>query len=582
MCPVNRLYHAWLQVVGGSSLIFFSLLLVGCSGGNKTPTPPSIAATGTPGAEAAVGERLFVETRFAQAFKAHLDAGGHVNDTLPAGDPIMDLSETTGSGVGLPGPFAGLTMNCRACHLVDEHVGTPGGGMRTYADFAVRSPLPDRGDGKRTAPRNSPPLVNASLDRPDGALFHFDGEFSTMEELTAGTFTGRNFGWLPGQKAEAIHHIAQVMREDDGSGVIAQQFDGLSYGILFTGANPAIPDELRLSPEFRAFIGSGTDQEIFDAVVKVVAAYVKQLQFSQQEESGALIRSPFDVFLSRNGLPQEPNSGETPLDYSRRLLTLVNGLASPQFVTSNPHRGNGLFQFHAQPFQFGAQELEGLKIFLAEPSAIPPTGPELASGKIGNCLVCHTAPNFTDFKLHNTGTTQREYENIHGVNSFAALTIPNLAARNGDYNRFLPATEVHPNASERFRAIPVLADPTLTDLGVWNVFANPDMPTPQEKIRTILCDDQVPCPLSDATLLDRAIARFKTPGLRDLSHSAPFMHNGQFATLHDIIDFYIKVSGQVRAGRLRNGAVQLQGIALATGDIASLVAFLKSLDEDYQ
>ena len=576
--PHNRFSH----VRGRTCWIAFSLLLVGCSGGSSTPPPPSVAATGTPGAEASVGERLFVETRFAQAFKAYLDSGGNVNDALPVGDPVMDLSETTGPGVGLPGPFAGLTMNCRACHLVDEHVGTPGGVMRTYADFAQRSPLPNRSDGERTAPRNSPPLVNASLDRPGGALFHFDGEFSTMEDLIVGTFTGRNFGWLPGQKTEAIRHIAQVMREDDGSGVIAQQFDGLSYGSLFTGANPAIPDELRLPPEFRAFIGSGTDQEIFDAVVKVVAAYVKQLQFSQQEESGALIRSPFDVFLEINGLPQQPNSNETPLDYSRRLLTLVNRLANPQFIASNPHRENGLSQFHTQPFVFGAQELEGLKIFLSEPSATPPTRQELSTGKIGNCLACHAAPNFTDFKLHNTGTTQREYDSIHGVNSFAALPIPNLAARNGNYNGFLPATEVHPNASERFRAIPVLADPALTDLGVWNVFANPDMPNPQAKIRTLLCEDQMPCPLSDATLLDRAIARFKTPGLRDLSHSAPFMHNGQFATLNDIIDFYITVSGQSRAGTLRNGAAQLQGIALTIGDVASLVAFLKSLDEDYQ
>jgi hypothetical protein len=104
-----------------------------------------------------------------------------------------------------------------------------------------------------------PPLVNASLDRPGGALFHFDGEFSTMEELTAGTFTGRNFGWLPGQKAEAIAHIARVMRDDDGMRVIAQQFDGLPYRLLFTGSNPNIPDELRLPPEFRVLIGSGTD-----------------------------------------------------------------------------------------------------------------------------------------------------------------------------------------------------------------------------------------------------------------------------------------------------------------------------------
>ena len=577
-----RPHNAYSHVIGKTFLIFLSLLLAGCNGGSSNPPPVSVATTGTPGAEASVGERLFVETRFAQAFKVYLHSDGKVNDVLTVGDPVMDLSKTTRPGVGLPGPFAGLTMNCRACHLVDEHVGTPGGGMRTYADFAQRSPLPNRSDGTRTAPRNSPPLVNASLNRPGGALFHFDGEFSTMEELTAGTFTGRNFGWLPGQKSEAIHHMAQVMRGDDGSGVIAQQFDGLPYRTLFTGTGPAIPDELRLPPEFRTFIGSGSDQEIFDAAVKVVAAYVKSLQFSQEEESGALIRSPFDVFLSLNGLSQEPNNGETPLDYSRRLLTLVNGLVSPQFVTSNPHRGNGLFQFHAQPFQFGAQELEGLKIFLAEPSAIPPTRQELSTGKIGKCLACHAATSFTDFKFHNTGTTQREYDSIHGVNSFAALTIPNLAARNGNYNGFLPATEVHPNASERFRAIPVLADPALTDLGVWNVFANPDMPNPQAKIRTLLCEDQMPCPLSDATLLDRAIARFKTPGLRDLSHSAPFMHNGQFATLNDIIDFYITVSGQSRAGTLRNGAAQLQGIALTIGDVASLVAFLKSLDEDYQ
>jgi len=580
MFPFNRRHNTFPHVVGGSSWIFISLLLVRCGGGSSSSALPSVATTGTPGAEVSVGERLFVETRFAQAFRAYLNSGGNVNDTLPVGDPVLALSETTGPGVGLPGPFVGLSMNCRACHLVDEHVGAPGGGMRTYTDFALRSPIPDRGDSKRTAPRNSPPLVNASLNRPGGTLFHFDGEFSALEDLIVGTFTGRNFGWLPGQKAEAICHIARVVREDDGSGDIAQQFDGLSYRILFTGANPAIPDELRLPLEFRAFIGSGTDQEIFDAVVKVVAAYVKQLQFSQQEESGALIRSPFGVFLTRNGLPQQPNSGETPLDYSRRLLTLVNGLASPQFVTSNPNRGNGLFQFHTQPFAFGAQELGGLKIFLAEPSTIPPSGPKLAAGKFGNCLACHAAPNFTDFKLHNTGTTQREYDNIHGANAFAALTIPTLATRTSND---LPATEQHPSATEFFRSIPVVANPALTDLGVWNIFLNPDMPKPQAKIRAILCDEHLPlaCP-ADSILLDEAIARFKTPGLRDLSHSAPYMHNGQFATLNDIIGFYIGVSDQARAGTLRNGAVQLQGIAVKAGDIAPLVAFLKSLNEDYQ
>jgi cytochrome c peroxidase len=122
----------------------------------------------------------------------------------------------------------------------------------------------------------------------------------------------------------------------------------------------------------------------------------------------------------------------------------------------------------------------------------------------------------------------------------------------------------------------------LTDLGLWNVFANPDMPEPQAKIRDILCDDEQPCSLTQSQLLDRAIARFKTPGLRDLGHSAPFMHNGRFDTLNDVVDFYIDVSDQARAGRLRNGAAQLQGIALTKKNVASIVAFLTSLNEDYQ
>jgi cytochrome c peroxidase len=83
-------------------------------------------------------------------------------------------------------------------------------------------------------------------------------------------------------------------------------------------------------------------------------------------------------------------------------------------------------------------------------------------------------------------------------------------------------------------------------------------------------------------LLDRAIARFKTPGLRDLSHSAPYMHNGQFTTLDEIITFYRDTSTLARAGTLRNGAPEMQGIALTAADNPSLVAFLRALNEDYQ
>lgn len=564
--------------------VFFALLafltgIVSCSGSETQTSPPPIADTGTPGAEETVGERLFLETRFAQAFKVFLGDGGDINDPK-VNDVVMDSIETLGTSIS-PGPFKGMSMNCRACHLVDDVLSSPSGGMRTYADFARRSPIPARADGKTHAPRNSPPLVNSTLARPGGILLHFDAEFSSIEELIAATFTGRNFGWLPGEKAQAIAHIANVVRGDDGSFDLTDT--GLSYRILFTGTNQNIPEELRLPPQFRTFIGSATDQEIFDAVVRVVAAYVNGLRFSQTTEDGIPIRSPFDVFLSVNGLPRQPDPNESPLAYSRRLRALISAPGfSPRFVTSNPNRSNGQFEFHTQPFEFGATELAGLKMFLSEPAVLPASPVELSAGKIGNCIACHAAPHFTDFKLHNTGTTQREYDAIHGTGNFTALAIPNLTTRNGNYNQFLPATETHPVALEPFRSIPAAGNPSLTDLGIWNIFANPDIPGPQAKIRALLCDDQQPCLLMDEVLLDRAIARFKTPGLRDLGHSAPFMHNGQFDTLEQIVDFYRETSDLQRAGLLRNGGQELGGIGLTGQDVAPLAAFLKALNEDYQ
>src|SRR5262249_15345087 len=87
---------------------------------------------------------------------------------------------------------------------------------------------------------------------------------------------------------------------------------------------------------------------------------------------------------------------------SMHLVSLLNS------VRANPTGADGQFQFHSQPFEFGPTELDGLRMFLAEPAAPVASPAELTAGKIGNCVACHAAPNFTDFKLHNTGTTQKE------------------------------------------------------------------------------------------------------------------------------------------------------------------------------
>ncbi len=77
--------------------------------------------------DVAIGERLFVETRFAQLFKVFLENGGDVNDPLPSGDPALERLENSQLDPEqyAPGPFAGESMNCRNCHMVDEKLDTP-------------------------------------------------------------------------------------------------------------------------------------------------------------------------------------------------------------------------------------------------------------------------------------------------------------------------------------------------------------------------------------------------------------------------------------------------------------------------
>ena len=533
------------------------------------------------------------------SLKYALDKGSGVNDALASGDPVLDTTTTTQDP--LPGPFAGQSINCRACHLVDEHVETQQGGMRTYGDFARRSPVPARHDGQRTTPRNAPPLVNASLKRQGGTLFHFDAEFVSLEDLTASTLTGRNFGWLVGEKASAVAHIARVIREDNGSGALAQDFGGVSYPVALAGTDPTIPPAFRLPKRFRldVTLEKTSDQEIVDTVAKLIAVYVRQLLFAQDEQ-GNFHLSPFDVFLASNSLPQQPRRGETGIAYSRRLLTLILKLEHKKllaFVTANPHETDGQFKFHDQAFRFGPLELAGLKIFFTMADHSSTRSADRTQGGVGNCIACHVAPIFTDFRFHNTGTTQREYDSVHGEGAFQRLYIPTLHARRLHPNAYLPATALHPQAKEPFRAVPSKADPTLTDLGLWNIFANPDFPQPQFRLWRLLCEDhlgEIPHDVpglallhalprcSPAVLLQRTIAAFKTPGLRDLGHGAPYMHNGQFDTLKSIIGFYGNVSELARAGRLRNGAAPLKDIALTPQDVEPLEAFLKSLNEDYE
>jgi cytochrome c peroxidase len=90
-------------------------------------------------------------------------------------------------------------------------------------------------------------------------------------------------------------------------------------------------------------------------------------------------------------------------------------------------------------------------------------------------------------------------------------------------------------------------------------------------------------PVTD-TGVDRRYA-FRTASLRNLAHTAPYMHSGVFDSLRDVLEFYDDVSG--RRGRVRNTHVsrdeldplvrQLRDPDDRAGD---LIAFLGALSDD--
>ena len=181
-----------------------------------------------------------------------------------------------------------------------------------------------------------------------------------------------------------------------------------------------------------------------------------------------------------------------------------------------------------------------------------------------------------------TGITQVNYDAQNAPGAFTKLMIPDLATRNRNYDDYLPATAQHPKASERFRRVVSIDKPGVTDLGLWNVFANPDMPAPQAKLTKILCQQSAAAQCNAAALLPYTIAAFKTPVLRDLGHSNPYMHTGQFNTLEEAVRFYVTTSALVKQNLVRNADKELRDINLTQADIAALAAFVRSLNEDYE
>jgi cytochrome c peroxidase len=74
------------------------------------------------------------------------------------------------------------------------------------------------------------------------------------------------------------------------------------------------------------------------------------------------------------------------------------------------------------------------------------------------------------------------------------------------------------------------------------------------------------------------MGKFKTPGLRNVAVTAPYMHNGMFKTLEQVVDYYNDPSKFV-SGPINMDKSLLQPIGLSEKEKHDLVSFLKTLTD---
>ncbi len=75
------------------------------------------------------------------------------------------------------------------------------------------------------------------------------------------------------------------------------------------------------------------------------------------------------------------------------------------------------------------------------------------------------------------------------------------------------------------------------------------------------------------------LGKFKVPGLRNVALTAPYMHNGMFQTLEDVIEFY-DVPNQTVPGGFNRDTLLNTPLNLTVEEKADLKTFLEALTDD--
>jgi cytochrome c peroxidase len=79
--------------------------------------------------------------------------------------------------------------------------------------------------------------------------------------------------------------------------------------------------------------------------------------------------------------------------------------------------------------------------------------------------------------------------------------------------------------------------------------------------------------------IDQHLFAFKTPSLRNVALTAPYMHNGAFPTLESVVDFYDTGGGAGIGVRVSHQTLPSDSLHLSAREKRAIVAFLRALTD---
>jgi cytochrome c peroxidase len=150
----------------------------------------------------------------------------------------------------------------------------------------------------------------------------------------------------------------------------------------------------------------------------------------------------------------------------------------------------------------------------------------------GDCVLCHSGPNFTNKEFHD-------------------IRVPPLDA-------------AAPRDEGRSGGLARLANDEFVASGPYS-----DDPQGARAQLLYFVDSQ-----------PGSSGHFKTPGLRNVATTAPYMHAGQEATLRDAVRYYSTLEGAVAPADPKHVETLIRPLNLSDQEIDDLVAFLESLTSE--